>query len=191
VFPIGSGDVFTACFAWAWGENGQDPVEAAHTASLGAAQWCGSAAGPSPFNPVDDRPTLAPTDVDPRIYLAGPFFSLSERWLVDLTRDGLRDLGASVFSPFHDVGPGEQEVAKQDLEGLTGCDAILGLLDGSDPGTFFEIGFGAGKYPTITYAEKPNPEGWKMVAGTDAEVHDDLSTAVYHAIWAGMRKLAE
>ena len=42
VFPVGSGDVFSAAFAWAWGDIGRDPVDAAHFASLATAQWCGS-----------------------------------------------------------------------------------------------------------------------------------------------------
>ena len=41
-----------------------------------------------------------------KVYLAGPFFSMGQRWLVDEARRCLGELGMDVFSPFHDIGPG-------------------------------------------------------------------------------------
>jgi nucleoside 2-deoxyribosyltransferase len=75
------------------------------------------------------------------VYLAGPFFSLAERWLVETSRAVLAGLGASVFSPLHDVGVGGDEVAAPDLDGLRRADAVFALLDGWDPGTVYEVGW--------------------------------------------------
>lgn len=188
VYPIGSGDVFSAAFAWAWGEDGRDPVEAAHFASMAAAQWCGSPDHIPALDPERVIPELPMSNSSgPTIYLAGPFFSLGELWLVELVRSASRDLGANIFSPLHDVGRGGPEVAEKDLAGLAKCSVVLGMLDGADAGTMFEIGYATHKHcPVVCYAESANIEGRKLLDGTGAEVHGDLSTAVYRAVWAGM-----
>lgn len=188
VWPIGSGDVFAAGFSSAWG-NGASPVDAARSASRAAAAWSA--------NPRDDydigraesviAPELDPSRT-PHVYLAAPFFTLSQRWLVHLIRDVLEGLGAEVFSPFHDVGPGGIEVAELDLAGLRDCSSVLGVIDGSDPGTVFETGFATALgLPVVCYAEQENTEVWKMLAGTGAEFHSDLSSALYRSVWAGMK----
>lgn len=186
VFPIGSGDVFSAAYSWAWGVDGRDPVASARLASLASAQWCGGSSFYAPFDISLEIPELVPGTVEPSVYLAGPFFTLAQRWLVEVVRNALRDLGSSVFSPLHDVGRGGTDVAVRDLDGLSGCQSMLALLDGSDPGTMFEAGFSTGDRPIVGYADALNPDGWKMLAGTGAEIHDDLSTAVYRAIWRAM-----
>ena len=67
-------------------------------------------------------------------------------------------------------------------------EALLALLDGNDPGTVFEAGWARAQgVPVVGFTRHPAAEGVKMLRGTAAEVHDDLSTAVYRAIWAGMR----
>jgi hypothetical protein len=187
VWPIGSGDVFAAGFAWAW-TSGAAPLDAARAGSRAASHWCGTRTLPLPrqlFGGDGDVSHLEP--VPARVYLGGPFFNLGERWLVDLVRDALRSLGSEVFSPLHDVGPGESEVAKADLEGLDTCGAMLALLDHGDPGTLFEAGWAASHaIPIISYAEQPNQEASKMLLGTGAELHEDISTAIYRSIWAAM-----
>jgi hypothetical protein len=189
VYPIGSGDVFTAAFAWALGERRDDPVEAARTASLAAAQWCGNGGSASPFQPESEYQELPTRAQVPRVYVAGPFFNIAQRWLIDVVRAGLQDIGASTFSPLHDVGRGGKEVAQKDLAGLDECQSVLAILDGSDPGTFFELGFATGKWPIVGYAEIVDTEGWKMIAGTEAEISDDLSTALYHVVWQALETL--
>lgn len=189
VYPIGSGDAFATGFCWAWAVDRQDPVSAARLGSRVAAGWC--ATGKLQLDPgvftEDSSENELPSRVT-HVYLAAPFFSLAERWLVDLVRDSLRNLGAEVFSPCHDVGVGGDEVARVDIEGLEACDSVLALLDGDDPGTVFEAGWArAHGKPVVAFARQPDAEGGKMLRGTGAELHDDLSTAVYRSIWAGMR----
>lgn len=188
VWPIGSGDIFAAAFALAWAEERQDPLVAARAASRAAAAWCSSGRDGFEVGQADD---LTAKEVDPshkaRVYLASPFHTLSQRWLVHLARDVLQGLGSDVFSPFHDVGPGGTEVAEKDLAGLRACSAVFAVLDGSDPGTVFEAGYATARgLPVICYAEHEETEVWKMLSGTGAQFHTDLSSALYHAVWAGM-----
>ena len=194
VWPLGSGDVFAAGYAWAWGK-GADPVEAARVASSSAAWWCCTRTSRVPpeilaGTPVDQvlddaAPELAPPDVPPLVYLAAPFFTLADRWLVETCRSVLLGLGADVFSPLHDVGPGGDEVAARDLDGLDRADAVLALLDGWDPGTVYEVGWAHRRgLPVVGFLQGAAQEGTKMLVGTGAELHQDLSSALYRAVWA-------
>jgi pfkB family carbohydrate kinase/Nucleoside 2-deoxyribosyltransferase len=186
VWPIGSGDVFAAGFAWAWLERGAEPVEAARVGSHAASRWCATQSldlAFSDFQPGDGE--LAPRDG--RVYLAAPFFSLGQRWLVELARESLMNLGGDVFSPFHDVGISGDAVARLDLEGLERCSAVLALLDEADPGSMFEAGWAErAQLPTVVFSEHPDSEELKMVRGTGASVCSDLPSAVYQALWASM-----
>lgn len=102
-------------------------------------------------------------------------------------RNALLAQGVRVFSPYHDVGPGDESVAVADIEGLRQCSSVLALLDGSDFGTVYEAGWAenAGT-PVVGYASQPDKEGAKMLTGLGGELHDDLSTAVYRAAWRAM-----
>jgi Nucleoside 2-deoxyribosyltransferase/pfkB family carbohydrate kinase len=186
VRPIGSGDVFAAAFASAWGEDGLDEIASARQASRFTAHWCSTTYD---LRLIDEPRSSELSELSvgrdmARVYLASPFFNLSERWIVELVRDSLIGLGGDVFSPFHDVGPGGDEVAAADLAGLESSSALLALLDGADAGTLFECGVASSRsLPVVGYAESPDPEGSKMLIGTGAELYGDLSTAVYRAIW--------
>ncbi|MDT7571085.1 MAG: hypothetical protein QOE05_1259 [Actinomycetota bacterium] len=195
VWPLGSGDVFAAAFAHAL-DDGADAVEAARTASAAAAWWCGTRTTVVPpsvlaggslkglLPGVSDE--LVPPDQAPKVYLAAPFFTLADRWLVETCRSVLAGLGAHVFSPLHDVGPGGDEVAAPDLAGLDASDAVLALLDGWDPGTVYETGWAhRSGLPVVGHINSPGHDGTKMLVGTGAEIHSDLSSALYRAVWAG------
>ena len=193
VWPIGSGDVFSAVFAWYWGEQGESPFEAARRASMATATWCSKGAlqvvrrDGAVIPPRSDgfKATLR----DARIYLAGPFFNYGQRWLVDLVRDSLIDLGIGVFSPIHDVGIGPPDsVAPADIQGLEKCDAVLALLDGLDSGTLFEVGFAQAKgIPVVGFAERTASSDLTMLIGTGIPVYSKLAQAAYHAAWSSLR----
>ena len=194
VWPLGSGDVFAAAFAYAW-DQGAEPMEAARVASNAAAWWCGTRATVIPPQVLtgalvsevlaDAGPELAVPDDTRLIYLAAPFFTLSDRWLVETCRSVLLGLGARVFSPMHDVGPGGDEVAARDLDGLDRAHAVLALLDGWDPGTVYEVGWAHRKgLPVVGFLHGPSHEGTKMLVGTGAELHQDISSALYRVAWA-------
>lgn len=187
VSPIGSGDIFAAAFAWAYGERGDPPVDAARFASRSVAHWCSREDEPSLLAAYDEALPEVGFGPRPTVYIAAPFFGLGQSWLVDLVRSALAELGADPFSPFHDVGVGGPEIAVADLEALDRSMAVLALLDEFDPGTLFEVGYAIRQgIPVVGYLD-PRPERHLvMLEGSGVDVVTDLSSAVYRSIWRAM-----
>jgi len=194
VWKIGSGDQFAAHFAHAWIEEGRSPDHAASLASLGTAYYCQFGGFPTP----EELSAFAPTPLNvseafksgyiPTVYLAGPFFTLAQLWLVQEARKCLLSMGLKVFSPYHDVGLGTaDEVVVKDLRGIEECDVVLAIGDGFDPGTIFEVGYARSKgKPVIVYVENETSEGTKMMDGTDCKLVPDFVTAIYFTAWAAV-----
>lgn len=186
VFSIGSGDVFVAAFGYAWAIAGMPPQAAAHFASLSTASYVETRALPIA------APTVALTasreqalKAGGRIYLAGPFRETGQRMLIDDARIHLRGLGMSVFSPIHDIGPGGAElVVQQDLAAIRECDAVFAILNGSSPGTVFEVGYARalGK-PVFCVTQNMRDVDLKLPRGAGAFVHEDYVSALHHIAW--------
>jgi nucleoside 2-deoxyribosyltransferase len=191
VWPIGSGDVFASVMAWASMTRGLDPAEAAEAGSRAVALYCTSGAIPSRRDLIlgeaaFPHPVAGSADTTgKRVYLAGPFFSLQDRWVLEETRSVLSGFGLEVFSPLHDVGEGEgEEVAPKDLDALRGSAQVFALLETLDPGTVFEIGFArAIGVPVVAYAGDAPDGHLKMLKGTDCAVESDYTTALYRSLW--------
>lgn len=185
VWPIGSGDIFSAVFAWQWLHEQRPAAEAALAASRLTAQYCQFKYLPLPATPDEDFKPLLPRPERKKIYLAGPFFTLAQRWLIAEALDKLAEFGNEVFSPFHDIGLGsaEQVVAK-DIAAIEWADVIVAMLDGLDPGTLFEIGYAKalGKH-VVVFIEDPGRHDLTMLIGTNCEITDDFTTAIYKASW--------
>lgn len=191
VWPIGSGDVFAAAFAHAWAEQEHELHEAAEWAARATAYYCESRVLPLPKDP-NQLPTRSVSypggsipATTPLVYLAGPFFTMAQRWLINQARSALYAQGLSVFSPFHDVGHGRAEdVVPADIAALDRSEAILAILDGLDSGTLFEVGYARAKgIPVIAFVQNESLENLKMLEGTQCDVSDDFVTAVYRAAW--------
>jgi nucleoside 2-deoxyribosyltransferase len=196
VWPIGSGDVFAAAFFARWVAGDKYDI-AATRASMAAAHYCNTRQLPIPQMP-DELPKyealslrlLGSADKKPLIYLAGPFFNMGQRWIVEESCDALRDQGLEVFSPFHDVGFGKaEEVVVADIEALKKSDVVLALLDQLDSGTLFEVGYARalGK-PVIGFCQCTSEEALKMLAGTSCAVVDDFVSAIYQTAWTALKK---
>ncbi len=192
VNPIGSGDVFSGVFAYFWADLRLSPEEAANNASKATAEWVFR----GPFQVINRNKKVTAPNAEVRVfgkvstvYLAAPFFTTSERWLVNLCRNALKDLGARVFSPSHDVGFGSSEaVVVGDIDGLNKSKSMIALLDGKDPGTLFEIGYGtAVDKRIVVYVSSNDNTNLTMIAGSQAHIHKDLSSAIYDAIWQGIQ----
>lgn len=189
---IGSGDAFTSGFAHAWFTNPDDPISAARFGAQVAA-----AHSMTDVPQVDlgllaslPEPLSHPHDV-PKVYLAAPFFTTSERLLLETVRAGLLDAGVEVFSPLHEVGSGGDEVAIADINGLSECHSVLALLDGADPGTVFETGWATNAHiPVVGFAAHPDAHDWTMLRGTGAHISADLTSAVHLAAWAAIEAAA-
>src|SRR5581483_10436347 len=183
VWPIGSGDVFAAVFAYHWAIEEADPVDAARIASLSTAYYCENMSLPIPQDISETfsaKPLIAKPDKFPlsnnRLYLAGPFFTMAERWMIEQCRKQLLKQGFNVFSPFHDVGIGEASVVvPTDIESITKSDLVFAVLDGLDSGTLFEIGYAkAINKPVVAFVQNETHESLKMLEGTHCEIVDDF-----------------
>lgn len=182
IFSVGSGDVFGAIFAAQWASRAVDPVAAANAASRAVAEYVDMMS-----LPVSQTLGELPKAVarDGLVYLAGPFFNIGQRWLIDEARRALKELGLRVFSPIHDGGggPGEK-VGPADLEALEKCDRVFAVLDGLDSGTLFEIGWARAKEkPVYALAQSVSQEDLKMIVGSECRVFEDFVTALYHTAW--------
>lgn len=192
VWKIGSGDQFAANFAHAWMEERRDPLDAAHQASRATAFYCQHLGFPT----ADELGQYAPNPIGvserfasgyrPKVYLAGPFFTLGQLWVVEQARNSLRDMGLDVFSPYHDVGPGEaSDVVPKDIDGIGECDLMLAIMDGTDAGTVFEVGYAYREgMPVVVYAENETAENCKMMVGSGCFMREDFVSAIYQTVWA-------
>lgn len=130
VWPIGSGDVFTTVFSYYW-FSGSRPVVAAKNASKAVAEYCEKSGEIETI--LEDLKNDAFSHFVPQkkglVYLAGPFFTLSEKMFVSECRNLLQAMGADVFSPYHDVGEGNAEdVAPKDIEKLNECACVFAIV---------------------------------------------------------------
>jgi len=148
VWKIGSGDVFVAHFARAWIQEKQPPSVAAGLASKATAYYCENRGFPDADRLLKFQPNPLTIGKEyqsgktPMVYLAGPFFTLAQLWIVDEARKSLIALGLNVFSPYHDIGYGSaQDVVEKDIEGIRQCDLLFAIADGMDSGTIFEVGY--------------------------------------------------
>jgi len=189
VFKIGSGDVFSAAFALHWAKEGLPPELAADLASRATAHYVASRSLPLPPPEKYVHGPAIEQSSPGKVYIAGPFFNLGQRWMIEEAVRALSDLGCPVFSPLHEVGFGEAGVvAPLDLAGLDDCSAVLALLDGGDPGTIFEVGHARCRgLPVIALAEDVHQRDLTMPAGSGCVVTTEFSTAVYRVAWAAMR----
>lgn len=184
VWPIGSGDIFSAVFAWQWAVEHASAAEAARLASRYTAHYCQTKQRPLPVA-LPEQEALPFKKPGQLVYLAGPFFTMAERWLVNELRDKLIEFGNEVFSPLHNVGLGTpHEVVAPDLDGIQRANTILAVATGLDAGTLFEIGYAKalGKR-VVVFAESTTEHDLTMLIGSDCEITDDFSTAVYQASW--------
>lgn len=202
-FLIGSGDIFSAFFALTWGCKGAGAGNAADEASKFVAAYSANYS-------KENLPIALPAkesirrvkigtgleDVDEVlssqvVYLAGPFFSLEERWLRNHALDRLEDLGLTVFSPEHAVGYGtDSEIAKKDLLGLKRSNIVLALLNTRDLGTIFEIGWKVkqnAKSKIIIYSENMEKMEETMLKSGEYEICRDFSSALYSTYWSALR----
>ncbi|ENW94081.1 PfkB family carbohydrate kinase [Acinetobacter dispersus] len=191
ISKIGSGDNFVAHFGFAWMEQKKSAYEAALQASKATAYYCETEGfiTPERLKTYSPSPIVLSEKIQngfkPKVYLAGPFFTLAQLWLIEEARKNLQDLGLDVFSPYHDVGKGSAEdVVEKDLEGVHECDLLFAIADGMDSGTIYEIGYArAISKPVIVYAENESEENLKMMEGSDCKIYKDYVTAIYHTLW--------
>jgi hypothetical protein len=194
VWKIGSGDVFSAHFALNWAIQGRSALESAQAASRATATYCQTGGFPdaAAVQAMDAAPVVpSPRFLvgrKPKVYLAAPFFTLAQLWIVEQARSQLRHFGLEVFSPYHDVGAGPADrVVQADLAGLRGADLVFAIADGLDAGTLVEIGYAVARgTPVIIYSENESEEDLKMMAGSECAICGDFVSAIYRALWVAV-----
>lgn len=191
VWKIGSGDAFVAYFSFYWMEKRFPALQAADCASKATAYYCEKRGFPKQnqlhtYNPNPIQPSQRFKEGHkPLVYLAGPFFTLAQLWLIEQARENLIDMGLKVFSPYHDVGLGTaDDVVQKDLDGINECDLMFAVGDGLDSGTIYEIGYACAlNKPVIIYAENESEENMKMMEGSNCILCKDYVTAIYLTLW--------
>lgn len=185
---IGSGDVFSASFSYFW-FKGHSVEEAASLASKSVACYAATGTTDKLRQELEwfSYPELIPKRKG-QIYLAGPFFSFSQRWLVCEFYKALSQENVRVFSPLHDVGIGGTETVEPDIAGLECSDVILAIADGLDAGTMFEVGYAIKKgIPVVVFNSCEHCNDLQMLSGTGCEIVNDFATAVYKTIWHAIK----
>ncbi|SRX76391.1 hypothetical protein AEQU3_03391 [Aequorivita antarctica] len=186
VWPIGSGDVFSAYFSQNW-FNGTSLESSALLASKATAIYCSTKdlSLQKGLDSFDFKSLLIDKIPSGQIYLAGPFFTFSERWLVNEVWNTFKSIGLKVFSPFHDVGHGQaKDVVCKDLEGLDESKIVFAIIDGLDSGTLFEVGYAiCQKKKVVVFVQKEGEESLKMLEGTNCIIERDFTTAIYKLYW--------
>lgn len=188
VYKIGSGDIFTASFGYYWMIKGFSFEKSALLASKSTALYCDKKVYISCAENVSFKyqEFKGRNLSEKQVYLASPFFSLSELILVDKIRNALLSFGVKVFSPFHDIGLGEEiAIAKKDIEGINNSDVVFLVLDNLDSGTLIESGFSmANDKKLIGYHRTCDENNLLMLKPSKISIYKNLTTALYHTIWS-------
>lgn len=187
VVPLGSGDAFSAAFAMYWALDALPADEAADLASRFTSQYVNRERSKIPTAAELRTKVAIPVGLaEGKVYLAGPFFSMPQRRLMEEALAALKACGVDVFSPFHEVGTGgaAKATAEADLDGLQSCSRVLALLEGFDPGTVFEVGYARAKdMPVFAFSELSQGEALTMIEGSGCAVIDDFASAIYRTAW--------
>lgn len=187
VNKIGSGDIFTASFGFYWMTKNLSLEDSAIYASRSTAIYCDKKVYVDTsildvFNyPEFNNQTFS----EKQVYLASPFFSIAELILIDKIRFAFLSFGIKVFSPFHDIGLGEDTIiAKKDLEGIENSDIIFCVLDNFDTGTLIESGYSLAKGKKIIgYHRTCDDNQLLMLKPANIHFYQHLTTAIYQTIW--------
>lgn len=194
VWKLGSGDVFSGHFALNWAVYGRGVLESAEAASRATAAYCQSGGFPNSqaLQSLNAAPVVPSARFlagrVPKVYLAAPFFTLAQLWIVEQARSQLQHFGLDVFSPYHEVGVGSaDEVVEADLAALREVDFVFAIADGLDAGTLVEIGYALARgTPVVIYCENESEENLKMMAGSGCILCRDYVSAIYRALWTAV-----
>lgn len=187
VNKLGSGDIFTSSFGYYWIQKGLSFEESALNASKSTAYYCDKKV----FVDVDQLNSFEYAKFDckdltsKQVYLASPFFAISELILIDKIRDAFLEFGIKVFSPFHDIGLGDDEtIAKKDIDGIEKSDIVFFVFDNLDSGTLVESGYSLARgKKLIGYHRTCEESKLLMLKPGDLQVFHHLTTAIYQTIW--------
>jgi|TARA_R110002110_G_scaffold358074_4_gene567400 hypothetical protein len=169
VFKIGTGDVFSALFAFYWAEQGHEPQAAACRASAGVAIYASTKRLPlrstaHDYNPVTGWPQ-GPVQV------VGARDTLGRHYVFEEAKHRLRELGVEI--------QGDLATARSERPS-----AILIIADGLSPEAVQTIVASNKDIPVVLLDEVQAAEGLENLHIECTA--SDFTTALYHAAWATM-----
>lgn len=178
VFKIGTGDVFSAMFAFYWGEQLRSPSEAADMASRSVAAYCSTRNLPLKANAIEGLHPIR-SGIPGTILLEGSTNSVGKRYVMEEARYRLDELGATVVSP--DLSHGSSSTTRGEY-----C-ALLLVADGS---TFNIAGrvrqaLDDGIFVVVLNEERRNL-GVEEFVSERCIIASDFASALYFAVWAAM-----
>lgn len=190
VFAVGTGDVFSAFFAYLWADQKESAVLSAMLASKAVALYVERAGVISEIT----RQDLASDSFRSvkwkecgcgLIYLAGPFFTIAEKKILEMFKCALNTLNVPYFSPIDEVGIGDDKVVcAGDLDGLKRSSTVLANICGMDVGSIFEIGYARAQgIPVVAFGQNLKASDLTMITGSDCFVTSDFTSAVYNSVW--------
>lgn len=171
VFKIGTGDVFSAIFAYYWAEKRLPAVDAADIASRSVAAYC--SVGRLPLADDQLRHLVPIKFIAPgSVLLEGAVDTLGQRYIIEEARFVLRELGVEVFCPA--------------LDGTLNstAKAVLVLADGLDNEAAKHIRAKTTGIPVVVLREGREQAADTLIDGADVTIIDDFSSALYFAVWA-------
>ncbi|WP_052522680.1 carbohydrate kinase family protein [Ensifer sp. BR816] len=169
-FKIGTGDIFSAVFAFYWAELRCSPVEAAHLASKAVSFYCDFRQVPLPLNFADDRvPIVGPSPSC--VILKGSTATLGRRYSLEEARHCIETLGIRVIAPDIDLSTHAQDVG---LEA-----SLLILADGLAETEIRSILDEHSERETRIILDEERRASLASLTG----VTDDFTTAIYSVCW--------
>lgn len=181
VFKIGSGDIFSAAFAYYWGDQGFDAVKAADLASRSTAYYCGQRL--VTLSRVHDLDGLRPVPRGTlgKVAIAASTATIGQRWAAEEAHWCLQSLGADVSrTPDGDISPLD----------IGDCTALLALADGNFGEITAEIQRArAIDLPVVVLLEAAyrHPQASMKFVSLGCEVVDDFASSLYRVAWASIR----
>ena len=172
IHKVGSGDTFSAAFAYYWMQAGKSAIEAVQLASLHTAEYVETRRAIFGADPAMRKPQTRSAEVSALVALGRE--GASARWLLDEAVSGLGDLGVATR-----VHPGTIADAASDLR----RGEVLLLLD---PGTALKDAtdvLGTASRSIIVYCEAASDVD-AAIKGVTLEIKRELASALYAVAWA-------
>lgn len=175
VFKIGSGDIFSAAFAYAWMACGMTAHGAAHFASSNAARYVES----RNLNIHTELPELDPVTSDPsamKIAVVSDQETMLDHWLASEAHTALHSLGV------RDVRFVEQFERKRLADILSEMDAIVALPRSPSGMAIEAVTLGRDRSkPTHVFDDQRLPDLIHLVSSE--RIYDDFAGCLYNSIW--------
>jgi hypothetical protein len=178
IFKIGTGDIFSASFAYHWAEKRISAAKAADLASRAVASYCDQGGVPGVRDSVVDRKPIIIGASSGLVKLVGPVRTIGERYALEEATYVLRELGVEVWSP--DLG---QETNNR-------VDTLLVLSDGFESELEkYLLNNAEAAVPIVVLQEGQSAAN--IEHGTNTTVVNDFVSALYIAAWSAIEHAQE